>query len=46
MPPSLSKIVAGNAAAYRDFLAFNDFRIAPTLLWREKPERFAETAQL
>ena len=37
MPASTTEPVAGNAAADRDFLAFDDLRIVSALLWRETP---------
>jgi hypothetical protein len=44
-PPAVPKIVAGNTTAYRNFLAFHHFWIAPAFLWREKPERLVEAGQ-
>ncbi len=46
MSASITELVAGNTAAYRDFLTFHDFRIVPAPLWCETPERLSEASQL
>jgi hypothetical protein len=46
MPTHVAESVAGTTTAYRDFLAFYDFRIVPARLRRETPHGLAETGQL
>ena len=38
MPSGVTELMAGNTTTYRDFLAFDDFRIVCAPLWRETPE--------
>src|ERR1700751_3928083 len=46
MPAHVTESVAGTTTAYRDFLAFHDFRIVPAFLWREAPQRLDKVRQL
>ena len=45
MPSGVTELVTGNTTTYRDFLAFDDFRIVCAPLCRETPERLGEAGQ-
>jgi len=45
MPADLTELMTGNTTAYRNFLAFDDFRIVCAPLRRETPERLVEAGQ-